>query len=145
MKCINRPCLSTARNRYFQWPPTFTYVSSTRHEVARYPWYQRTRFSSSLLKLRRVAMNPAHDRGGIHVYATFLHHLRQIPVAYPIFAVPANTHQDDIHRETTALEHEKGSSANHSRLRHAVNATEPENLRPRAEERGKRTQLCTGS
>jgi predicted amidohydrolase YtcJ len=31
---------------------------------------------------------------------------------------PANAHQDDIHRETTALEHEQGSSANNSRLRH---------------------------
>jgi hypothetical protein len=64
-------------------------------------------------------MNPAHDRGRIHVYAAFLHHLRQIPVAYPIFAVPANAHQDDIHRETTALKREQGSSANDSRLRHA--------------------------
>ena len=109
MKSINRPCLSTARNRYFQWPPTFTYVSSTRHVVARDP----------LFKLRRVSMNPAHDRGRIHVYAPFLHHLRQIPVAYPILAVSANAHQDDIHRETTALEHEQGSSANDSRLRHA--------------------------
>jgi hypothetical protein len=53
-------------------------LSSTRHEVARYPWYQRTRFSSM-----HVAMNPAHDRGRIHVYAAFLHHLRQIPVAIP--------------------------------------------------------------
>src|SRR5258708_30059280 len=78
-----------------------------------------------LLKLRRVAMNPAHDRGRIHVYAAFLHHLRQIPVAYPIFAVPANTHQDDIHVETTALEHEQGSSANHSRYDTPVNTTDP--------------------
>jgi hypothetical protein len=56
---------------------------------------------------------------GIHVYAAFLHHLRQIPVAYPRLAVPANAHHDDIHRETTALEQEQGSSANDSRLRHA--------------------------
>jgi hypothetical protein len=44
LKSINRPCLSTARNRYFQWPPTFPYISATRHEVARHPWYHRTRF-----------------------------------------------------------------------------------------------------
>src|SRR3984957_15327021 len=74
-----------------------------------------------LLKLRRVAM-PAHERGRIHVYAAFLHHLRQIPVAYPIFAVPAyqRTHTRMISTgKRRRLNMNKGSSANHSRLRHA--------------------------
>jgi len=56
--------------------------------------------ANPLLKFRRVAMNPAHDRGRIHAYAAFRHQLRQIPVAYPILAPPANAHQDDIHSET---------------------------------------------
>lgn len=35
MKPISRPCLSTAQNKYFQRPPTLTYVSSSRREAAR--------------------------------------------------------------------------------------------------------------
>ena len=37
MKSISRPCLSTARNRYFHFPLIFPYVSFTRQDVARWP------------------------------------------------------------------------------------------------------------
>ena len=40
-------------------------------------------------------MNPAHDRGGVHLQAPFLHHLRQVPIRDPVLAVPTNTDQYD--------------------------------------------------
>ncbi len=60
----------------------------------------------SCLKLRCVAVNPAHDRGRVHFIPELLHHLRQVPVANPILAVPTNAYQDDFDREMTMLEHE---------------------------------------
>jgi DDE domain len=35
-----------------------------------------------------------------------MHHLRQIAIAYPVLAVPANTNQNDLNRKTATLEHD---------------------------------------
>ncbi len=56
-------------------------------------------------------MNPAHDRGWIHLHPAFLHHLSQVPVGDPILAVPTNANQDDRDWEPTTLEHELHANA----------------------------------
>ncbi len=60
--------------------------------------------SHSFLKLGRIAMNPAHDRGRVHFHTKLLHRHRQVPVRDSVLAVPTNTKQDDLDRETTTLE-----------------------------------------
>ena len=86
VKSINRPCLSTARNRHFLVTTDLhiRLVHSPRgRTVPLVP-------ADPLLKLRRVAMNPTHDRGRIHVYAPFLHHglIRTLTV-YLSYELPA--------------------------------------------------------
>src|SRR3984885_9216561 len=71
--------------------------------------------SDSLLQLRCIAMDPAHNRRWFYLDTALLHHLRQIPIGDPVLAVPANTHQDDINRNTTSLEHGQSSSIRGSR------------------------------
>jgi hypothetical protein len=62
--------------------------------------------SGPLLQLRRVAMDPAHDRQRGHLDTAFLHHLHEIPIADAVLAVPANTKQDDLNGEAPTLEHD---------------------------------------
>ena len=60
----------------------------------------------SLLELRRIPMASTHDRGRVHLHAALLHHLGQTPIADPLFAVPANTDQDDLDQERTTRKYE---------------------------------------
>ena len=71
-------------------------------------------------------MNPKDDRYWIDLDAALLHHLRQIPAADALLAVPANANEDDLNRKTTLLEHHPilpGPPARNSSAR--VNATKP--------------------
>ncbi len=71
-------------------------------------------------------MHPAHDGRRVHFQAALQHHLPKIAIADAVLAVPANTHQNILDRETTALEHK----SSYRRvlpwgLADKVNATEP--------------------
>jgi len=78
-----------------------------------------------LLQLRRVALDPTHDRGRVYLHTALLHHLPQIAIGDPVLAVPANTHQDDLNRKTTTLEHERFLDQPLHTTTVFVNATEP--------------------
>src|SRR5665213_1911982 len=78
-----------------------------------------------LLQFRSKTMHPAHDRGRVYLYTAFLHHLRQISIADPIFAIPAYTDQDDLDRKTTTLEHGMAPRSTAPDYDMRVNATEP--------------------
>jgi hypothetical protein len=101
MTSTRRPCLSTARNRYFHWPPTLTEVSSTHQDSDRKPWYQWTRF----LELRRRALTELTDQASNSRYPALSHHFLKVRVADAVFAVPTNAKQDDLGRKPAALEH----------------------------------------
>ena len=60
-------------------------------------------------------------QNGFH--AAFLHHLHQIPVADAVFAVPADTEQDDLDGKAPALEHDP--SYRHRPISDLVKATQP--------------------
>jgi len=64
----------------------------------------------SFPKLRSIALDPKKKRRGVNVYAMLLHHFCQIPIADPVLAVPADTKQNDLDRETAALEYGQNSS-----------------------------------
>ena len=57
-----------------------------------------------LFDLRSVPLNPAIDRGMIHVYAALAHHLLEIAIADAIAAVPAHRPKDDRAFKLTPLE-----------------------------------------
>jgi hypothetical protein len=40
--------------------------------------------ANPFLKLRRIPLDPAEDRGWVHLDPTFLHHLGQITIADPV-------------------------------------------------------------
>jgi hypothetical protein len=60
--------------------------------------------ANPLLDLGGIPLNPSENSGWVHLNATFLHHLGQIPVADPVLAVPAHAQQDDLDRKAAALE-----------------------------------------
>ena len=80
-----------------------------------------------LLEFRRVALLPAKDGGWVDLNTTLLHHLDQITVADPVFAVPAHAQQDNLNQKATALEQKQqgGSSGSRPPYSAKVNATEP--------------------
>jgi hypothetical protein len=71
-----------------------------------------------LLKFWSVALHPPEDRARVNFDTTLPHHLSQVAMADPIFAVPADAQQDDRHGKATALENrqQNGSLTNRFEL-----------------------------
>jgi hypothetical protein len=70
--------------------------------------------ANSLLNFWGIALNPAEDGARVNGDTGLLHHLGQIMVADPVFAIPAYTQQDDLDWKAAALEQRQqdGSSTN---------------------------------
>jgi hypothetical protein len=49
-------------------------------------------------------LNPAEDRRWVDIDAALLHYFGQIAIADPVFAIPAETQQDDLNGKAAALE-----------------------------------------
>jgi DNA-binding transcriptional LysR family regulator len=75
-------------------------------------------WSHPLLNLWGIALDPTKDRAWTDADTAFGHHFCQIAIADPILAVPAHAQQDDLDRETAALEQRQqgGSSIGRSGL-----------------------------
>ncbi len=55
---------------------------------------------------RARAHSDAPSAGWVYFHASLLDHLGQVLVGDPVLAIPAQTDQDDLDREATALRHE---------------------------------------
>jgi hypothetical protein len=60
--------------------------------------------ANTLLKLWRIALNPAENGTWVNLNPALLHHLSQVSVPDAVLAVPAHAQQDDLNRKAAALE-----------------------------------------
>jgi len=58
----------------------------------------------SVFNVRRIALDPAGNRGVIAIHTSLSQHLLQLRVADAVFAVPANRPQDDVTLKMPAFE-----------------------------------------
>src|SRR5580698_11248749 len=52
--------------------------------------------AQTFLDFRSVALNPAIQRGVIQINATLFHHLFQVAIANPVFAIPPHRPEDNL-------------------------------------------------
>jgi hypothetical protein len=71
--------------------------------------------ANSLLKVRRIPLDPSENSGWIDLDTTLLHHVSQITIADAVLAVPPNTQQDDLGWKATALEQRQQSGSSDGR------------------------------